>query len=587
MNLRAISSVILALVVFSACMGPEDKSAQEILGHPDYKAIAYGGYRNVDRAQAPTVADIKEDLQILDAMGIRILRTYHARLYDHTPNLLKAIREMKESDPSFEMYVMLGAWMQCEGAWTDQPNHLKGDEAENRAEIEQAIALAKAYPDIVKIIAVGNEAMVHWAASYYVHPRIILKEVLALQALKAKGELPADLWITSSDNFASWGGGDASYQVPALDSLIEAVDYLSVHSYPFHDTHYNPEWWWMPEEDDTLVDFMQVKMAVDRGVERLIDQLEAVHEYQVSLGVKKPMHLGETGWASADNVLYGAEGSRAADEYKQTLYYLWIRRYCEEKGMACFYFEAFDEPWKDGTNPGGSENHFGLIGTDGLVKMPLWKAFDEGRFDGLSRGGKPLRKSHGGNEEMLVDLSQHPPKRSEQPALLQSAADSAKWLFAWPNDKDRASFERVQYMNLNAWEASCELRQTEANTLLIEAGAGDWWGASLSLKEAIDLSAYAEGYLEISLKGSPETTFEIGWQSGLYEDGSQQNASIAVGAGTEYPLNLEEWQTYRIPMENMKAETNLKDVRAPLYVRGLRNVKGARLEVWRATYQVQ
>ena len=33
------------------------------------------------------------------------------------------------------------------------------------------------YPDIVKVLAVGNEAMVRWATSYYVQPSVILKWV--------------------------------------------------------------------------------------------------------------------------------------------------------------------------------------------------------------------------------------------------------------------------------------------------------------------------------------------------------------------------------------------------------------------------
>ena len=35
----------------------------------------------------------------------------------------------------------------------------------NEEEINRAIALANKYPDIIKIIAVGNEAMVKWATS--------------------------------------------------------------------------------------------------------------------------------------------------------------------------------------------------------------------------------------------------------------------------------------------------------------------------------------------------------------------------------------------------------------------------------------
>ena len=53
------------------------------------------------------------------------------------------------------------------------------------------------FPDIVKVIAVGNEAMVHWAASYFVAPEVILHWVNHLQGLKAEGDLPSDLWITA------------------------------------------------------------------------------------------------------------------------------------------------------------------------------------------------------------------------------------------------------------------------------------------------------------------------------------------------------------------------------------------------------
>ena len=93
--------------------------------------------------------------------------------------------------------------------------------------------------------------MVKWATSYFVQPGVILKWVNHLQELKATGELPKDLWVTSSDNFASWGGGDAEYHVEDLNKLIAAVDYLSVHTYPMHDTHYNPDFWGVFEGEKT------------------------------------------------------------------------------------------------------------------------------------------------------------------------------------------------------------------------------------------------------------------------------------------------------------------------------------------------
>ena len=84
---------------------------------------------------------------------------------------------------------------------------------------------ANQYPEIIKILAVGNEAMVHWATSYFVEPKVILKWVKHLQELKKNGKLDKDLWVTSSDNFASWGGGDKAYHKKGtLNELIMTVD---------------------------------------------------------------------------------------------------------------------------------------------------------------------------------------------------------------------------------------------------------------------------------------------------------------------------------------------------------------------------
>ena len=141
------------------------------------------------------------------------------------------------------MYVMLGAWIEAHNSWQDGTDHFRGDIKKNTSDIEDAVAMANEYPDIVKAIAVGNEAMVQWATHYFVYPKTILKWVTHLQELKKTGLLNADIWITSSDNYESWGGGATLYHTEDLTALINAVDFVSVHTYPFHDSFYNQDFW--------------------------------------------------------------------------------------------------------------------------------------------------------------------------------------------------------------------------------------------------------------------------------------------------------------------------------------------------------
>lgn len=392
----------------------KEVTAKDILGNSDYLAISYGGYRAKTREVQPTIKELKDDLKLLSAMGIKIIRTYNVQLpLPHASNILKAISELKKEDPNFEMYVMLGAWIDCLNAWTNQPVNHDIESPDNAAEIDRAVALANQYPDIVKVLAVGNEAMVKWATSYYVQPSIILKWVTYLQDLKKNNKLPKDLWITSSDDFSSWGGGESSYHVEDLENLVKAVDYISMHTYPYHNTHYNPQFWAVPEEQDSLSDFQKVDKAMKRAIAFSKQQYDSVSNYIESLGVNKPIHIGETGWATVSNGFYGANGSRATDEYKQGLFHKLMRDWTNKAGITCFYFEAFDEQWKDAQNPQGSENHFGLFTINGMAKYPIWDLVDNGTFDGLTRDGNPITKTYKGDKKALMKDVFVPPTERE------------------------------------------------------------------------------------------------------------------------------------------------------------------------------
>lgn len=410
--MKKIRYFIISLFLLASCSQSGDlsmdKSAKEFIGNPDYPAISYGGYREKSREQQPTINEIKEDLLIMHAQGFRVFRTYDLH-HPFAENTLKAIREIKQADSDFEMYVMLGAWIQCKDAFTENPIHEEEDFEGNKFEITEAVRLAQEYPDIVKIIAVGNEAMVHWAWSYHVPPKFVLKWVKYLQELKANGDLNDDLWVTSSDNFASWGGGSDDYHNDDLDELIRSVDFVSMHTYAFHDTHYNPSFWNLDAIPENVDKQDTIKQAMKRAVDYELNQFDSVKKYVHEIDPSKEVHIGETGWSSVASDLYGYGGTEAADEYKLGLYYQMISDICYSMSLTCFYFSAFNEPWKDSTNENGSENHFGLFTVEGKAKYPLWEQVDNGVFNNLTRGGNPIEKTYNGNFEALLKDSNIPP----------------------------------------------------------------------------------------------------------------------------------------------------------------------------------
>ena len=92
------------------------------------------------------------------------------------------------------------------------------------------------------------------------------------------------MWITSSDNFASWGGGDAAYHNEDLTALIKAVDYISIHTYPFHDTHYNSSFWVESQKNtEHLSVKTRIELAVQNAVDYAVSQYQGVENYVESL----------------------------------------------------------------------------------------------------------------------------------------------------------------------------------------------------------------------------------------------------------------------------------------------------------------
>jgi exo-beta-1,3-glucanase (GH17 family) len=567
-----------------------DITAAEILGNPKYQAIAYSGYRLVKKDSVPTVKEMIEDLKLLDAMGIKLLRTYDTQGTKHAANLLEAIKQLKDKNSNFEMYVMLGVWIDCLDARTKSLNHDLEDVKQNTAEINKAVEMVNKYPDIIKVISVGNEAMIHWAGEYFVRPNVILKWVNYLQDMKKTNGIPANTWITSSDNFESWGGGDAVYKTDDLAKLVKAVDFVSMHTYPFHATYYGRNLWESPESDLNLPKVDQIEKGMNRAMKIATDQFQTTSAYVKSIDPTKTVHIGETGWSTIDNKLFGKKGSRAADEYKDMLFYSKMREWTNKNNISCFYFEAFDEPWKDGHNPDGSENHFGLFTVDGKAKCAIWDLVDKGIFNGLGRNGKPVTKTFNGDMSVLIEQALTPPMVNDfgigklknvntSRKLGEKVIEDSYVLMhesIQPTGNNKITYPSVQ-LRLNPWSFTCDANQISENEIEIITGTGDWWGFSLKVApetKGEDLSNFSSGKLNFEIRGNTKSNFNIGFQTGFYNDGTEVNNYTRFGNKEKYTIS-ENWQKISIPISEIKNDkTDMSKVCAIFTLTGIDNYDG-------------
>jgi exo-beta-1,3-glucanase (GH17 family) len=599
---KIISWSIALLIGFFFSCSQKHKAlkAEEILGNSNYQALSFGTYRFKTRDSVPSVQDLKEDLRLNKALGVKLLRTYNTQHYDQAKNLLQAISEMQDADPSFEMYVMLGTWIQCENAWTNNKNHKKGDFKKNKAEIDAAVVLAKKHPTIVKMIAVGNESMVKWAEGYFVYPEVILEWVNHLQELKKKGEIPSDIWITSSDNYEAWGGGASVYKTESLNKLIKAVDFISLHTYPYHSTNYHPQFWGIPANEEHLTKAEKIENAMERSIEFAKKEFHSTADYVSSIDPTKTLHIGETGWATIAKDIYGDNGSHASDEYKQKLFYDKMREWTNKNGISCFYFKLMDESWK-AKDIEGSENNFGLIKMNGQAKFALWDAVDKGIFDGITRNGLPITKTFNGDKEALLKTVLLPPTLKEIGVLEINIINKNRKIgnpvtennyiilnkTMTPSAGNNATFPSVK-LNFNAIDGSCKFRLTDKQIIEVRVGDVDrkWWACTLkpdTFGIGENLSNFKNGYLNFEIRGDTKSTFNFGFQTGDYIAKTLVDNVVEFGPKSKNKIS-ENWKKYNIKITELNKSSKLKDVTSLLFFKGIKDFDGQTIQLKNVYY---
>ena len=229
-------------------------------------------------------------------------------------DLLGLVREEK-----FPFKVLLGAWVA-----PDAPE-------ENRKQVETAVRLARAYPDVVLGLCVGNETQVSW--SDHIVPEGVL--VGLLREARRGTSLP----VSTADDFGFW-------LEPRSDAVAREVDFIVLHVYAM----------WNGQPLDRALDFTRGKY----------DDVVRRHP-----GI--PVVLGEAGWATAKHT----EGEQATlikgqpGEAEQRVFLEQFTAWVARDRIVSTWFEAFDENWKGGPHPDEVEKHWGLFRADRTPKLAV------------------------------------------------------------------------------------------------------------------------------------------------------------------------------------------------------------------------
>lgn len=304
------------------------------------QAVAYGPHRRGQEPGGvdPSRAELLQDLRILTRHW-NLIRVYNAD--ENSQTLLELIREH-----GFPMRVMLGVWLEDEDG---KP----ACAAANRDNVLRGIQQARAFPEIVLAVCVGNETQVDWAAHRMAEGDLIRY----IRALRANVTVP----VTTADDFKYW-------VLPASAVVAEELDFVTLHAHPL--------WNGRSLEDGVA------------WLDRTLDSVRAVHP-------GRWLVLGETGWATLhdpDRVGPGEQGSLIqgeTSERAQGEFLIRLAAWVERTRVPTFLFEAFDESWKGGggqVDPRHVEKHWGVFHEDRTPKSSF-RAFLEATGPGGSPAG--------------------------------------------------------------------------------------------------------------------------------------------------------------------------------------------------------
>jgi len=275
---------------------------------PDVASAAHKlqcvSYSPFDKDQTPLRGDFVIRPERMDADFALLSRYFSCvRTYSMT-----GLEELPVYAQKHGLKVMLGAWV-------------SPDPENTRIEIEQLVAAANKYPDIVQAVIVGNEALLRKDIS---GPR--LAELIA--EVKSRVKQP----VTYADVWEFWR---------KHPQIAPAVDFITIHILPY----------WEDEPS---------------GIDRALAHVTDIREEYGRLYSPKDILIGETGWPS-----HGRQRETAVPSLvNQAKFMRGFVALAEHHGWQYNLIEAFDQPWKR-VNEGAVGGYWGLFDADRNDKQVL------------------------------------------------------------------------------------------------------------------------------------------------------------------------------------------------------------------------
>lgn len=294
------------------------------------RAVCYSGYRenqSPNDCTYPTYEQIVEDLKIIDSLGFKYIRMYDPVSYaEMTCQVIK--------DLGLDIKMMLGPGVISEynndGCPWRKTNYSEEELAERAAwndkRIDELIRIANKYPDVINVVSIGNENTPSWGANNVPVERLI---GFAKRLKEGTGKP-----VTFNEGAPEW---------EKIPEIAEHMDIISIHTYPL---------WYGNTVDEALE---VTKTWYYKIKERYPDKL---------------VLISEAGWATSC-VSFTQMKEGQANEENQKKYYDEFWAWADSEKVIAYVFEAFDEPWKGGNQPGEAEKNWGIYYVDRTPKLML------------------------------------------------------------------------------------------------------------------------------------------------------------------------------------------------------------------------